>query len=108
MKLNQKKCIPCEGGLPKLSELQIKELMKSIDSAWLLIDNFKIIKDFRFVNFIHTMNFANKIAALAEKEGHHPALNISYGKCVVELFTFSINGLSENDFILASKIDELD
>jgi len=107
MKLNEKKCLPCEGNVQKLNESQINDLLKSIGPEWKLIDNAKIKKDFRFVNFIQTINFVNQVAELAELEGHHPELHVSYGKCEVELFTFSINSLSENDFILAAKIDNL-
>jgi 4a-hydroxytetrahydrobiopterin dehydratase len=108
VELKEKKCLPCEGGVLKLNKTEITELLKSIASDWKLIDNTKITREFRFVNFVHTLIFVNKIAELAEIEGHHPELHVSYGKCVIELFTFSIKGLSENDFILAAKIDALD
>jgi 4a-hydroxytetrahydrobiopterin dehydratase len=107
MNLSNKKCQPCEGGIPKLKEEEIKELMKLIGPAWKLIDNSKIIKEYSFVNFIHTMKFVNRVAELAEQEGHHPNLFVSYGKCSIELWTHAINGLSDNDFILAAKIDDL-
>jgi 4a-hydroxytetrahydrobiopterin dehydratase len=107
MKLTEKKCEPCEGGVPRLQDAEIHELMKSLDSMWILTEGPKIKKEYRFVNFVHTMNFVNKIAVLAEQEGHHPDLSLSYGKCIVELWTHSIDGLSENDFILAAKIDTL-
>ena len=64
-------------------------------------------KQYAFVNYKHTMDFVNKVANLAEEEGHHPVIHVYYGKVMIELWTFTINGLSENDFILASKIDKL-
>jgi 4a-hydroxytetrahydrobiopterin dehydratase len=107
MRLKDKKCLPCEGGVPKLKEEQIKELMNSIDSGWSVIENIKIKKEFRFVNFVHTMEFVNKVAVLSEEEGHHPDLAVSYGKCDIVIWTHTLGGLSENDFILAAKIDTL-
>lgn len=105
--LAKKKCVPCEGGVPPLTPEQVKEYQNHVHSDWKVIDNKKITKDFSFVNFKQTMDVANKIAAVAEEEGHHPDLYISYGKLRVELWTHAINGLSENDFILAAKIDEI-
>ena len=107
MQLNNKKCVPCEGGIPPLGEEEINELRGQIHTDWEVVDNLKIKREFSFVNFVHTMEFVNKIAGLAEEEGHHPDMHVSYGKLTVELWTHAINGLSENDFILAAKIDEL-
>ncbi len=106
MELSNKKCSPCEGGIEKLGGPQLLSLLQSIGKEWKLIENYKIKKEYRFVNFVQTMQFVNKVADLAEKEGHHPDLLISYGKCEIELWTHAINGLSENDFILAAKIDK--
>jgi 4a-hydroxytetrahydrobiopterin dehydratase len=107
MDLTQKKCVPCEGGTPPLDRAQATALLKQI-SGWALGDDAKwLIKQFKFANFVEAMSFADKITPLAEREGHHPDLHISYGKVVVELSTHAIHGLSENDFILAAKIDQL-
>lgn len=81
--------------------------MKLLDSSWTLDGHGHLHRTFKFRDFIESMDFANKIALLAEEEGHHPDLAISWGECKVEIWTHKINGLSENDFILASKIDEL-
>ncbi len=105
--LKNKKCVPCEGGVPPLNEAKIKLFLQEIDNRWTVIDNLKLRREFHFVNFAHTMNFANMVGRIAEKENHHPDLYISYGKCTIELWTHAINGLSENDFILAAKIDEI-
>ena len=101
-----KKCIPCEGGIPALDAEEVKKLLEELQ-GWNLTSEKKITKDFHFVNFKHNMDFVNKIAALAESEGHHPDLFISYARLTVELYTHAIDGLSENDFILAAKIDKL-
>jgi 4a-hydroxytetrahydrobiopterin dehydratase len=105
MELKNKKCVPCEGGVPKLTEDKIEQFKKLIHSHWEIPENSKIRRSFKFVNFRQTMDFVNDVAFLAEEEGHHPDLYISYGTCIIEIWTHSINGLSENDFILAAKID---
>ena len=106
MELTEKKCIPCEGGIPALDADQIRKYLGELNN-WNLSENLKISKTFSFINFRHTMDFVNKVADLAESEGHHPDMIVSYGTCVVELWTHAIHGLSENDFILAAKIDRI-
>jgi len=107
MDLSKKKCVPCEGGIPPLTEKEIAEYRKLISSDWKVNENNKLTKEFFFVSYRQTIDFVNKVAAVAEEEGHHPVLHIYFGRAVAELWTHSINGLSENDFILASKIDKL-
>jgi 4a-hydroxytetrahydrobiopterin dehydratase len=107
MDLSKKKCIPCEGGISSLNEKEVAEYKKLISDGWKVIDNNKITKEFYFVSYRHTIDFVNKVADIAEEEGHHPVLHIYFGRAVAELWTHSINGLSENDFILAAKIDKL-
>ena len=104
MELTEKKCVPCEGGIPALDADAVKHYLSKLNN-WNLSENLKISKTFRFINFRHTMDFVNKVADLAESEGHHPDLVVTYSTCVVELWTHAIHGLSENDFILAAKID---
>lgn len=107
MSLAKKKCIPCEGGIPKLTGSEVNLYRKLISADWEVKDNDKLERKFQFVNFKHTMNFVNRVAEVAEQEGHHPVMHTGYGECTLELWTHAINGLSENDFILAAKIDEL-
>ena len=107
MDLTKKKCIPCEGGIPPLNEKEIAEYKKLISEDWKVSKENKISKEFFFVNYKHTIDFVNKVANLAEEEGHHPVMMVFYGRVVIELWTHAINGLSENDFIMASKIDKL-
>ena len=109
--LLSKKCIPCEGGTLPLTDVQVSEYLKEV-SGWSVGighegDIERIVKEFKFKDFAEAMVFANKIAVLADQEGHHPDLGVSWGKVVVELSTHAIGGLSENDFILAAKIDAL-
>ena len=103
MRLTQKKCVPCEAGTPPLTEKKVIELLKEIPS-WAL-KNGHLYKKFRFNNFSDSMKFANSVAEIAEQQGHHPDFCVHYNKVEIELFTHSISGLSENDFIVAAKID---
>lgn len=106
--LVQKKCVPCEGGIPPLSGAELEPWLAQIDVAWQLIaDQTKIQREFAFKDFPATMAFVNQVAELAEAEGHHPDISIFYNKLTLELWTHKIHGLFDNDFILAAKIDEL-
>ncbi len=106
-KLTEKKCQVCEVGGAALVEPDISILMKELGASWEVHDEKMITKTFSFSDFKQTMVFVNKVANLAEDEGHHPEMCVSWGKVVIELFTHAVKGLSENDFILAAKIDTL-
>ncbi len=94
--------------MPPLSQDESKELLKQLGPEWMLIDEGRMLANtYTFRDFVETINFVNKIAAVAEEEQHHPDLTISYNNLGVELMTHAIGGLSENDFILAAKIDEI-
>ena len=86
---------------------KIGNLLNQIDRTWQLIGENKIRREFHFVNFLQTMDFVNKVANIAEDEGHHPEISLGYGHCEIEIWTHAIDGLSENDFILAAKIDKV-
>ncbi len=105
--LSEKKCVACEGGVPPLAEAEIKTYLPQIKEGWEVIENKKIQKEFIFENFKQAMEFVNKVAPIAEEEGHHPDIYIFYNKVKLELWTHAIGGLSENDFILAAKVDTL-
>ena len=105
--INKKKCIPCQGGIPPLNEQEINILIKELDPCWKVYQAKEIRKEYVFNTYKETMIFVNHIAELAENEGHHPYIHINYKKVVVILYTHKINGLHENDFILASKCDVL-
>ncbi|HEY4526813.1 MAG TPA: 4a-hydroxytetrahydrobiopterin dehydratase [Candidatus Paceibacterota bacterium] len=105
--LAQKKCVACEGMVDPFVREEAVVLLKQVDN-WTLSDDAKSIsKEFTFKNFADALSFANKIGAIAEDEGHHPDLTVAWGKVGVSLTTHAIKGLSENDFILAAKIDAL-
>ena len=104
MKLTQKKCVPCEAGTSPLEESKINELLKQIP-AWAL-KNGHLHKKFKFKNFADAIKFVNAVAGIAEQENHHPDFCVHYSKVEIEIWTHAINGLSENDFIVAAKIDK--
>ena len=106
MSLADNNCVPCRGGIPPLNEQQAKDLLGQLDPSWELTDGATHLqRSYTFQNFVHAMEFANRLAEVAEQEGHHPDLHIAWGKCTVDLWTHKINGLTESDFFLAAKSD---
>ena len=105
--LSQSYCEPCKGNTPKLNYSEISKYLSEINEWSVNESQDMIFKKFVFKNFNKSLNLANKIGELADKEGHHPDISIGWGYCLVMLHTHAIKGLSVNDFILASKIDLL-
>lgn len=105
--LAEKRCIPCEGGVPPLTADETKKLLKQLNNWEVIADGKEIIRKFNFKNFYHTMAFVNAIAWIANQENHHPDLELGYNYCNVRYSTHAIGGLSENDFICAAKVDTL-
>ena len=106
--LREKRCEPCEGGVPPLDEDAARQLLDALDSDWEIADDGKaIVRHFEFAGYHRTISFVNAVAWIAESEGHHPDLQVRYGKVEVLYTTHAIGGLSENDFICAAKIDRL-
>jgi 4a-hydroxytetrahydrobiopterin dehydratase len=107
MDLANKKCIPCEVSTSPLSEDNVKRLISNVPHWQISSDGKKIYRHFVFKDFVQSMGFVNQVATLAQEEGHHPDIFVSYNEVVLELWTHNINGLSENDFILAAKINKI-
>jgi 4a-hydroxytetrahydrobiopterin dehydratase len=115
-KLTEKRCVPCEGGTPPLDDAATSLLLGEVD-GWRRADapssenaeknEPRISKQFRFEDFLGAMAFLNKMAAIAEAEGHHPDFCVHYNRVDVTLWTHSVGGLSENDFIVAAKVDAM-
>lgn len=111
--LKNKKCKPCEGGTKPMHGDNLKMYTKIVH-GWTVVDRpydkveNNIRKEFKFSDFKSALEFVNKIGRVAEEEGHHPDIVLKWGKVVVELWTHAIGGLSENDFILAYKIDSIE
>ncbi|MGI8982020.1 MAG: 4a-hydroxytetrahydrobiopterin dehydratase [Pirellulaceae bacterium] len=106
--LTTKKCVPCEGGVPAYSPEDARKQVEKLPGWKLTADGQRIRREWVVKNFMAGMNFFGDVAKLAEGEGHHPDLHLAgYRNVAIEIWTHAIGGLSENDFILAAKIDKL-
>ena len=103
--LTNKACIPCQGGIPPLSESECEKFIKELHPDWKVINNHHLERNYLFSNFVEGLAFTNILGALAEKEGHHPDIYLSWGKVKVTVWTHKIDGLTESDFIWAAKSD---
>ena len=104
--LAERHCVPCEGGTPPLTGSKIEPLLAELE-GWEVQEGKRLTKTYRFPDFVKAVDFVNAITPVAEAEGHHPDLTVGWGEVGVTLWTHAIGGLSENDFILAAKIDRL-
>lgn len=107
MDLVSKHCVPCEGGTKPLDKKDIQKYQAVLTISWEVLEDKKIKHEFKFKDFKQAIEFVNKVAKLAQEEGHHPDIHIFFNKVTLELWTHAIDGLSENDFILAAKINNL-
>lgn len=106
--LAAKTCVPCESGVRPMTAEEAGKLLGRLHADWSLNDDAtEIRRDFRFKGFYRTMGFVNAVAWIANSENHHPDLEVGWGHCLVRFSTHAINGLSENDFICAAKVDAL-
>ena len=108
--LKDKRCVPCEGGVVPFDISEIHKYQKKVDGLDISKDNkenFFLNKRFNFNNFIESQDFINKVGEISEDEGHHPDISFGWGYAEIKITTHAIEGLSENDFILAAKIDQL-
>lgn len=103
--LTQRHCVPCEGGTPPMDPDTAREIIQQVP-GWELGDN-KLTRRFKFRDFAEAMAFVNRVAALAEAEGHHPDIHVSWNRVRLDLTTHAIKGLSDNDFIMAARTNEL-
>ncbi|MES1245864.1 MAG: 4a-hydroxytetrahydrobiopterin dehydratase [Acidobacteriota bacterium] len=102
--LAMKKCEPCEKGTPAVKGVELRRLFGQLD-GWDLINEHHLEKEYLFKDFREALDFVNRLGEVAEQEGHHPDIFLTWGKVKVTLWTHSVGGLSENDFILAAKAD---
>ena len=107
MDLSKQKCKPCEGGAKPLSPDAARGLAGEVPKWKLRKDEPRLWRELTFKDFVRAMKFVDKVAELAESEGHHPDIHIHWNRVKLVLWTHDIGGLSENDFILAAKIDAL-
>ena len=108
--LTKKKCVPCEGGIIPFDISEIHKYQKKVD-GWEIIEDkkkiFFLFKKFTFKNFLESQKFINKVGKISEEENHHPDISFGWGYAEIRIMTHAIEGLSENDFILAAKIDNM-
>ena len=105
-KLSEKKCSPCQGELPPLSKAEIQSLVSQLPN-WQVEEEKFLVRQYKKNNFASALALANKVGMVAEEQGHHPDLFIAWGMLGVKIWTHAANGLTENDFILAAKIDKV-
>ena len=101
-----RKCVPCRGGVPPMKGSELEDLIKHFP-GWSMINEHHLTRAFKFPDFRTALEFTNKVGAIAEAEGHHPDIRLSWGKVEITTWTHKIDCLTENDFILAAKINKL-
>ncbi len=106
MSLSKKECVPCKGGVPPLKGEELGILAEQVD-GWDVAAEHHITKTYKFPNFVKALAFVNRVGEVAEEQGHHPDIFLTWGKVRITMCTHKIDGLTESDFILAAKIDEI-
>ena len=104
--LAEKTCVPCRGGVPPLTAEQIRPLRDQLKD-WAVVNEHHLEKQLKFPDFRTALDFVNKVGVIAEDQGHHPDMALAWGKVGIQIWTHKINGLTESDFILAAKIDQI-
>ena len=104
--LASKTCVPCRGGVPALKGQQLADLQQQVPQ-WQVVREHHLTRDFKFPDFLQALEFVNRIGAVAEEQGHHPDILLTWGRVEITLWTHKIDGLTESDFIMAAKIDQL-
>ena len=106
-RLAGRSCVPCHGGVPRLRGVEAERLLEEL-RGWEIVEDRHLSKRFKFPNFAEALEFVNRAGEVAEAEGHHPDITFGWGYAHFKIHTHAIGGLSENDFILAAKIDKLE
>jgi 4a-hydroxytetrahydrobiopterin dehydratase len=105
--LASKQCVPCKGGVPPLKGDELRELHVRLGESWTVVGEHHLEKTFEFKDFKQALDFTNRVGDLAEEQGHHPDICLSWGKAVVQVWTHKIDGLTESDFVFAAKTDRV-
>src|ERR1044072_8034669 len=106
--LAKKECVPCKGGVAPLKGRELTELLDMLGGGWLVVDEHHLEKEYRFKDFRSALAFTNRVGELAESQGHHPDIHLSWGRVRLTVWTHKIDGLTESDFILAAKADSVE
>lgn len=104
--LSERQCVPCRGGVPPLKGKKIENFLRQLE-GWQVINEHHLQKTYQFRDFRESLQFVDRVGALAEEQGHHPDICFGWGKADVTIWTHKIDGLTESDFVLAAKIDKL-
>ncbi len=107
MDLAKRECIPCRGGVPALRGVEITRLLEQLPSGWRVVDEHHLTKRYSFGNFADGLAFVNRVGRMAEEQGHHPDVRLSWGEVALDVWTHKIDGLTESDFVFAAKADAL-
>jgi 4a-hydroxytetrahydrobiopterin dehydratase len=105
--LAQKECVVCKGGIPPLARDELDRLARQLAEGWRVLHEHHLEREFTFANFRQALQFTNRVGELAEAQNHHPDIYLAWGKVKLTLWTHKIDGLTENDFIFAAKVDQL-
>jgi 4a-hydroxytetrahydrobiopterin dehydratase len=100
-----KSCVPCKGGTPPLPAQERDRLLTELGGGWTVENGHHLVKQYKFKNFVEALGFTNRVGEVAEREGHHPDIYLSWGKVEIRVWTHAIDGLTESDFVLAAKAD---
>jgi 4a-hydroxytetrahydrobiopterin dehydratase len=106
-KLSDKTCKPCEGGTPSLKGVDLEDLSAKLDEGWKVVEEHYLVKRYDFDDFKQALAFTNRVGEIAEEQGHHPDIYLSYSKVEIKMWTHKIDGLTESDFIFAAKVDDV-
>lgn len=105
--LASKTCIPCRGGVPAVKGEELEGLLRMLGGGWKAINQHHLEKNYAFPDFQQALAFTNRVGELAEAQGHHPDIYLAWGKVILTIWTHAIDGLTESDFVLAAKADQL-
>ena len=104
--LAAKECVPCKGGVPPLAGAELENLQRQLGGGWRVVDGHHLEKEYRFPDFKEALAFVNRVGELAEQQGHHPDIFLTWGKTRLTIWTHKIDGLTESDFVFAAKADQ--
>lgn len=106
-RLSSMQCVPCQGGVPPLRGEELQRLTEELGSGWKVVEGHHLEKEYEFPDFRQALAFTSQVGELAEEQGHHPDIYLAWGRVRVTIWTHKIDGLTESDFVLAAKTEEL-